>query len=122
MSDIAHEAPVAHHEEHESTGIDNRKPDWVFLKQGSCSSSPISNYLRTRIGPVSLTYPAEIYDIPFTSVARSCSDVVVDHGLAHNALTRRLERCSHWLFATGPSARSSWAGTFSSPSSSRSTT
>jgi cytochrome c oxidase subunit 3 len=32
MADLAHDAPVEHHAEHESTGIDNRKLGmWVFL-------------------------------------------------------------------------------------------
>ena len=105
MSDIAHEAPAPHHEEHESTGIDNRKLGmWVFLSsEFLLFGALISNYLlySNRTG-FSGTYPAEIYDIPFTSVS---SFVLLMSSLtmvlAHNALSRGDQNGTRtWLFAT----------------------
>ncbi|MGH8947046.1 MAG: cytochrome c oxidase subunit 3, partial [Acidimicrobiia bacterium] len=105
MSDLAHEAGVAPHPEHESTGIENRKLGmWVFLSSEFLFfGALISNYLlysnRSGFPP---PYPAEIYDIPFTSVS---SFVLLMSSLtmvlAHNALTRDDQNGARtWLFAT----------------------
>ncbi len=105
MSDIAHDAPVTHHEEHESTGIDSRKLGmWVFLSSEFLFfGALITNYLlySNRAG-FEGTYPAEIYDIPFTSVS---SFVLLMSSLtmvlAHNALSRGDQNGTRtWLFAT----------------------
>ena len=72
MSDVAHDAPVAHHDEHESTGIGNRKLGmWVFLSsEFMFFGALISTYLLySNRGGFEGTYPSEIYDIPFTSVS-----------------------------------------------------
>ena len=105
VSDVAHELPVAHHEEHESTGIDNRKLGmWVFLSSEFLFfGALITNYLlySNRAGFDGI-YPAEIYDIPFTSVS---SFVLLMSSLtmvlAHNALSRGDQNGTRtWLFAT----------------------
>ena len=105
MTDVAHEAPLAHHEEHESTGIENRKLGmWVFLSSEFLFfGALISNYIlySNRAGFPG-TYPAEIYDIPFTSVS---SFVLLMSSLtmvlAHNALSRGDQNGTRtWLFAT----------------------
>ena len=70
MSDLAHDAAVGHHDEHESTGIENRKLGmWVFLSSEFLFfGALITNYLLYSNRPwFAGTYPAEIYDIPFTS-------------------------------------------------------
>jgi heme/copper-type cytochrome/quinol oxidase subunit 3 len=104
MSDIAHDAPVAH-EEHESTGIETRKLGmWVFLSSEFLFfGALIANYLlySTRAGFDGI-YPAEIYDIPFTSVS---SFVLLMSSLtmvlAHNAISRGDQNGTRtWLFAT----------------------
>ncbi|HUO46113.1 MAG TPA: heme-copper oxidase subunit III [Acidimicrobiia bacterium] len=97
--------PVAHHDEHESTGIDNRKLGmWVFLSSEFLFfGALITNYLlyfgrEFERGPL----PAEIYDIPFTSVS---SFVLLMSSLtmvlAHNALSRNDQSSTRtWLLAT----------------------
>lgn len=105
MADLAHEAPAAHHPEHESTGIDNRKLGmWVFLSSEFLFfGALISNYLLySNRGGFADVYPAEIYDIPFTSVS---SFVLLMSSLtmvlAHNALSRGDQNGTRtWLFAT----------------------
>ena len=105
MTELVHEADVGHHDEHESTGIENRKLGmWVFLSSEFLFfGALISNYLlySTRAGFTS-PYPAEIYDIPFTSVS---SFVLLMSSLtmvlAHNALARGDQNGTRtWLFAT----------------------
>ena len=105
MSDIAHEVEIPHHEEHESTCIDNRKLGmWVFLSSEFLFfGALISNYLlySNRAGFPGV-YPAEIYDIPFTSVS---SFVLLMSSLtmvlAHHAWSRGdQDGARTWLFAT----------------------
>jgi cytochrome c oxidase subunit 3/cytochrome o ubiquinol oxidase subunit 3 len=96
---------VAHHDEHESTGVENRKLGmWVFLSSEFLFfGALITNYLlyfgrEYERGPT----PAEVYDIPFTSVS---SFVLLMSSLtmvlAHNALTRRDQGATRtWLLAT----------------------
>ena len=104
MSDTA-QAVEHHHEEHESTGIDNRKLGmWVFLSSEFLFfGALISNYLLySNRGGFPGPYPAEIYDIPFTSVS---SFVLLMSSLtmvlAHNALSRNDQNGTRtWLFAT----------------------
>jgi cytochrome c oxidase subunit 3/cytochrome o ubiquinol oxidase subunit 3 len=85
MADVAHEEHI-----HESTGIDSRKlAMWTFLSSEFLFfGALISNYLLFKgregfPGP----YPAEIYDIPFTSVSSfvllmsSLTMVMADHAL-----------------------------------------
>ncbi|HEX6300136.1 MAG TPA: heme-copper oxidase subunit III [Acidimicrobiia bacterium] len=106
MSDLAHgEVVDAHYEEHESTGIESRKLGmWVFLSSEFLFfGALISNYLLySHRGGFEGVYPAEIYDIPFTSVS---SFVLLMSSLtmvlAHNALSRNDQNGSRtWLFAT----------------------
>jgi heme/copper-type cytochrome/quinol oxidase subunit 3 len=105
MSDVAHDSIAAHHEEHESTGIENRKLGmWVFLSSEFLFfGALISNYLLySNRGGFEGIYPAEIYDIPFTSVS---SFVLLMSSLtmvlAHNALSRHDQNGARtWLFAT----------------------
>jgi cytochrome c oxidase subunit 3/cytochrome o ubiquinol oxidase subunit 3 len=104
MAELAHAAPVAHHE-HESTGIDNRKLGmWVFLSSEFLFfGALITNYIlysnrQFAQGPV----PAQVYDIPFTSVS---SFVLLMSSLtmvlAHNALSRNDQNATRtWLLAT----------------------
>ncbi|MEX1038060.1 MAG: heme-copper oxidase subunit III [Acidimicrobiia bacterium] len=105
MTELAHESDLGHHDEHESTGIESRKLGmWVFLSSEFLFfGALISNYLlySTRSGFPS-PYPAEIYDIPFTSVS---SFVLLMSSLtmvlAHNALSRNDQHGTRtWLFAT----------------------
>jgi heme/copper-type cytochrome/quinol oxidase subunit 3 len=105
MSDLAHDAAVAPHPEHESTGVDNRKLGmWVFLSSEFLFfGALITNYLLySNRGGFPSPYPAEIYDIPFTSVS---SFVLLMSSLtmvlAHNALSRGDQNGARtWLFAT----------------------
>jgi cytochrome c oxidase subunit 3/cytochrome o ubiquinol oxidase subunit 3 len=106
MSDVVHDEVVeTHHEEHESTGIENRKLGmWVFLSSEFLFfGALISNYLLySNRGGFEGVYPAEIYDIPFTSVS---SFVLLMSSLtmvlAHNALSRNDQNGTRtWLFAT----------------------
>jgi heme/copper-type cytochrome/quinol oxidase subunit 3 len=106
MADLAHE-PAAElgHPEHEGLGIDNRKLGmWAFLSSEFLFfGALISNYLLYSNRPgFAQPYPAEIYDIPFTSVS---SFVLLMSSLtmvlAHNALTRNDQAGTRtWLFAT----------------------
>lgn len=111
MTAAAHDLPEhdagtpTHHDEHESTGIENRKLGmWVFLSSEFLFfGALITNYLlfsgrEFSEGPV----PAEIYDIPFTSVS---SFVLLMSSLtmvlAHNALSRNDQGATRtWLLAT----------------------
>ena len=94
-----------HHPEHESTGVDNRKLGmWVFLSSEFLFfGALISTYLLySNRGGFDGVYPAEIYDIPFTSVS---SFVLLMSSLtmvlAHNALSRGDQNGTRtWLFAT----------------------
>ncbi len=105
MSDVAHDTPVAHHDDHESTGIGNRKLGmWVFLSsEFMFFGALIANYLLySKRGGFAGTYPAESYDIPFTSVS---SFVLLMSSLtmvlAHNALSNGDQNGARtWLFAT----------------------
>lgn len=108
MTAAAHDRPEheaarpEHHDEHESTGIESRKLGmWVFLSSEFLFfGALITNYLlfSSRVfaqGPV----PAEIYDIPFTSVS---SFVLLMSSLtmvlAHNALSRNDQGATRtWL-------------------------
>ena len=103
MTDVAHVEPV--HEEHESTGVPTLKLGmWIFLSSEFLFfGALISNYLlySNRAGFEGL-YPAEIYDIPFTSVS---SFVLLMSSLtmvlAHNAVARDDQpQARTWLFAT----------------------
>src|SRR5690606_25550225 len=103
MADLAHEGTVAH-AEHESTGVDNRKLGmWVFLSSEFLFfGALITNYLLYTYRPGFSIYPAEIYDIPFTSVS---SFVLLMSSLtmvlAHNALSRDDQaQARTWIFAT----------------------
>ncbi|HEY7705058.1 MAG TPA: heme-copper oxidase subunit III [Acidimicrobiia bacterium] len=106
MTDLAHPPEMAHgHEEHESTGIDNRKLGmWIFLSSEFLFfGAMISNYIlfsgrEYAQGPI----PAEVYDIPFTSVS---SFVLLMSSLtmvlAHNAMSRNDQNATRtWLLAT----------------------
>ena len=105
MSELAHEQVADHHDEHESTGIDNRKLGmWVFLSSEFLFfGALITNYLLYSNRPgFEGIYPAEIYDIPFTSVS---SFVLLMSSLtmvlAHNALSQGDQNGTRtWLFAT----------------------
>jgi len=105
VSDVTREAPVSHHEEHESTGIENRKLGmWVFLSSEFLFfGALISNYLLySNRGGFEGIYPAQIYDIPFTSVS---SFVLLMSSLTmvlgHNALSRGDQNGTRtWVFAT----------------------
>ena len=105
MSDTTHGATVAAHPEHESTGVSNVKLGmWVFLSSEFLFfGALITNYLlySNRSG-FEGRYPAEVYDIPFTSVS---SFVLLMSSLtmvlAHNALSRGDQNgVRTWLFAT----------------------
>jgi heme/copper-type cytochrome/quinol oxidase subunit 3 len=105
VTDLAHDPEVGHHDEHESTGIENRKLGmWVFLSSEFLFfGALISNYLLySNRGGFTAPYPAEVYDIPFTSVS---SFVLLMSSLtmvlAHNALSRDDQNGARtWLFAT----------------------
>lgn len=105
MTDTHEPIPIAYSEGHESVGIENRKlAMWLFLSSEFLFfGALISNYLlfSNRSGYEG-TYPAEIYDIPFTSVS---SFVLLMSSLtmvlAHNALSRNDQNGTRtWLFAT----------------------
>lgn len=105
MADLAHDAAVDHHGEHESTGIDNRKLGmWVFLSSEFLFfGALISNYLLYGGRDFDSVVPREVYDIPFTSfssfVLLMSSLTMV---LAHDALARHDQAQTRtWLFATG---------------------
>ena len=95
----------AHHPEHESTGVENRKlAMWAFLSSEFLFfGALITNYLLYSSkdfaqGPT----PAQIYDIPFTSVS---SFVLLMSSLtmvlAHNAVSRGDQGATRtWLLAT----------------------
>ncbi len=105
MTDLAHESELGHHDEHEDTGIDNKKLGmWVFLSSEFLFfGALISNYLLyASRGGFSGTYPASVYDIPFTSVS---SFVLLMSSLtmvlAHHALSQGdQDGARTWLFAT----------------------
>ena len=105
VSDLAQDTPVSHHDEHESTGIGDRKLGmWIFLSsEFMFFGALISNYLLySNRGGFAGTYPSQIYDIPFTSVS---SFVLLMSSLtmvlAHNALSRGDQNGTRtWLFAT----------------------
>lgn len=105
MTAAAHETQSPHQEQHESTGVENRKlAMWAFLSSEFLFfGALITNYLlyagrEFAAGPK----PAEIYDIPFTSVS---SFVLLMSSLtmvlAHNALSRGDQGATRtWLLAT----------------------
>lgn len=125
MADIAHvdgptdeDGPVDNdhgdshggHDEHESTGTDNRKLGmWVFLSsEFMFFGALISNYLLFKgrdfagFERITLIYPNELYDIPFTSIS---SFVLLMSSLtmvlAHDALASGDQnRTRVWLAAT----------------------
>ncbi len=96
---------VDHHDLHESTGIDSRKLGmWVFLSSEFLFfGALITNYLlyQGKSG-FARPYPAEIYDIPFTSFssfALLMSSLTMV--LAHNSLARNDQHATRtWLLAT----------------------
>jgi cytochrome c oxidase subunit 3/cytochrome o ubiquinol oxidase subunit 3 len=100
-----HDGADEHHVEHESTGVENRKlAMWAFLSSEFLFfGALITNYLLYSSrdfaqGPT----PAQIYDIPFTSVS---SFVLLMSSLtmvlAHNAVSRRDQSATRtWLLAT----------------------
>lgn len=102
-----HGTTVDHHAEHESTGISNLKLGmWAFLSSEFLFfGALITNYLlySNRGGlEGAYPYPAQVYDIPFTSVS---SFVLLMSSLtmvlAHNALSRGDQNGTRtWLFAT----------------------
>jgi heme/copper-type cytochrome/quinol oxidase subunit 3 len=104
MSELTHDA-IANHPEHESTGIPNVKLGmWVFLSSEFLFfGALITNYLLySHRSGFEGRYPAEVYDIPFTSVS---SFVLLMSSLtmvlAHNALSRGDQNGTRtWLFAT----------------------
>jgi cytochrome c oxidase subunit 3/cytochrome o ubiquinol oxidase subunit 3 len=103
MSGLAH-VTAAEHEEHESTGIDNRKLGmWVFLSSEFLFfGALITNYLLYGGRDFGSVVPREIYDIPFTSVS---SFVLLMSSLtmvlAHDALARDDQESTRtWLLAT----------------------
>lgn len=101
---ITHDAPIAHHDEHESTGISNTKLGmWIFLSSEFLFfGALITNYLLYGNGDFAGTVPREVYDIPFTSVSSfvllmsSLTMVLAHHALSVNdqAGTKT------WLLAT----------------------
>jgi heme/copper-type cytochrome/quinol oxidase subunit 3 len=106
MTAAAHDVEdQGHHDEHESTGVENRKlAMWAFLSSEFLFfGALITNYLlyaskNFTQGPT----PAQIYDIPFTSVS---SFVLLMSSLtmvlAHNALSRGDQDATRtWLLAT----------------------
>jgi cytochrome c oxidase subunit 3/cytochrome o ubiquinol oxidase subunit 3 len=105
LTAAAHEAQSPHQEAHESTGVENRKlAMWAFLSSEFLFfGALITNYLlysgrEFAQGPT----PAQIYDIPFTSVS---SFVLLMSSLtmvlAHNALSRNDQPATRtWLLAT----------------------
>ncbi|MPZ53053.1 MAG: hypothetical protein GEU79_10040 [Acidimicrobiia bacterium] len=108
MTDLVRqEAPTEgdHHEEHESLGMDARKLGmWIFLSSEFLFFGALmTNYLLFSNRPgMASPYPAEIYDIPFTSVS---SFVLLMSSLtmvlAHAALEREDQNQTRtWLFAT----------------------
>lgn len=100
MTELAHG-----HDEHESTGIENRKLGmWAFLSSEFLFfGALISNYILYSNRDFGDTVtPAEIYDIPFTSVS---SFVLLMSSLTmvlgHNALVRKDQYGTRtWLLAT----------------------
>jgi heme/copper-type cytochrome/quinol oxidase subunit 3 len=116
MADTAHINTDDHevdsgHGEHESTGIENRKLGmWVFLSsEFMFFGALISNYLLfkgrdfTGFSGITLIYPRELYDIPFTSIS---SFVLLMSSLtmvlAHDALVSGDQnRTRVWIAATG---------------------
>jgi cytochrome c oxidase subunit 3/cytochrome o ubiquinol oxidase subunit 3 len=103
---VAHDEAVEHgHPEHESTGVESQKLGmWVFLSSEFLFfGALISNYLiYSNRGGFEGVYPAQIYDIPFTSVS---SFVLLMSSLtmvlAHNAMSRGDQNGTKtWLFAT----------------------
>ena len=106
MTELTHESELGHaHPEHEGTGVENRKLGmWLFLSSEFLFfGALISNYLLYSKRPgFPLPYPADIYDIPFTSVS---SFVLLMSSLtmvlAHNAQSRQDANGTRtWLFAT----------------------
>ncbi len=105
MTDVAQTAPADTHGEHESTGIEIRKLGmWVFLSSEFLFfGALITNYLLFASRPgLARPYPAEIYDIPFTSVS---SFVLLMSSLtmvlAHHAIERGDQAGTRtWLLAT----------------------
>jgi hypothetical protein len=76
MSDLAHDAAVAHHDEHESTGIENRKLGmWVFLSSEFLFfGALITNYLlySNRVGSKAPTPPRSTTSPSPRSARSSC--------------------------------------------------
>lgn len=104
MTNVAPEAATHAHDQHESTGIDNRKLGmWLFLSSEFLFFGAfITNYMLYSHRPGFSIYPAQVYDIPFTSVS---SFVLLMSSLtmvlAHNALSRDDQAQTRtWLFAT----------------------
>ncbi|MFO7300133.1 MAG: heme-copper oxidase subunit III [Actinomycetes bacterium] len=103
MADV--HAVETDHEEHESTGVSNLKLGmWIFLSSEFLFfGALITNYLLySNRGGFTGPYPAEVYDIPFTSVS---SFVLLMSSLtmvlAHNAFSRGDQNGTRtWLFAT----------------------
>ncbi|MFQ5967417.1 MAG: heme-copper oxidase subunit III [Acidimicrobiia bacterium] len=96
---------VSHLDEHESTGIDNRKfAMWAFLSsEFLLFGALITNYLLFKgIEFEARPIPSELYDIPFTSVS---SFVLLMSSLtmvlAHDSLERSDQAGARtWLLAT----------------------
>lgn len=104
MTDVTHDVAAGAHPEHESTGVSHGKLGmWLFLSSEFLFFGAfITNYLLYSARPGFDIYPAEVYDIPFTSVS---SFVLLMSSLtmvlAHNALSRDDQRQTRtWLFAT----------------------
>jgi cytochrome c oxidase subunit 3/cytochrome o ubiquinol oxidase subunit 3 len=103
MTDLAHPADE-HAYEHEDTGIDNRKlAMWAFLSsEFLLFGALIANYLLYKSGDFPPPMPADLYDIPFTSVS---SFVLLMSSLtmvlAHNAwVNDDQDGTRTWLLAT----------------------
>ena len=101
MSDTA---AIEHVDEHESTGIDARKlAMWMFLSsEFLLFGALITNYLLFKGRVVDGIVPADLYDIPFTSVS---SFVLLMSSLTMVLAHHSLEQGDHsgtrtWLLAT----------------------
>ncbi len=104
MADVAHDPAVAHHEEHEGFGIDNRKLGmWMFLgSEFLFFGALITNFLLFSGREFDPPVPTQIYDIPFTSVS---SFVLLMSSLtmvlAHNSIEYNDQyRGRIWIAAT----------------------
>jgi cytochrome c oxidase subunit 3/cytochrome o ubiquinol oxidase subunit 3 len=105
MAELAHDLAADHgHEEHESTGIDNRKLGmWGFLaSEFLFFGALITNYFLFKNGDFTGPMPRELYDIPFTSISSfvllmSSLTMVLAH---HSLEVEDQSGTRTWLLAT----------------------